>query len=147
MVSIRPVVIVCASLACLAFSRATISATTATPSTITASAVDTSVMTFELNRRLFIKLSEHCQQPLAMPDVDIAEMTMLMKDKVGISYLQYADQLFTPEQIRAAADQEFQQWRRQYSDCKAVAFKIAYRSAQKQVSEAVDVLRAMPTRK
>ena len=109
--------------------------------------IDQSVMTFELYRRLFIKLSEHCDQTLAMPDVDIAEMTMLMKDKVGTSYLQYAERLFTPEEIREISDKEFADWTRQYPDCNAISFKIAYRSAQKQVTQAVDVLRTMPVSK
>lgn len=109
--------------------------------------IERSVLTFELYRRLFIKLAEHCNQALAMPDVDIAELNMIMKDKVGISYLQYADSLYTPEQLRQATDQQFSQWTQQYSDCNAIPFKIAYRSAQQQVTHAVDALRVMPVLK
>lgn len=117
---------------------------TSTSQTTYQQQVDQSVMTFELYRRLFLKLSEHCDQALAMDDVDIAEMTMLMKDKVGISYLQYTERLFTPEQIREISEKELSDWTRQYPDCTAVSFKIAYRSAQKQVTQAMDVLRTIP---
>lgn len=102
------------------------------------------VQSFDIYRHLFIKLSERCQQPLQIDEVDLAAFKMLVKDKTGTSYLQLLDQLTTPEQIRQDSEQAFQDWITAVPDCQALPFRIQYRSAQLHLKQLAQQLEALP---